>query len=160
MKASQTLLRVKKRVENVEEVYLASPEFKAVALSSLFEFIKRVKRGLMPSLGKIADLGDKYKEIRKKNSGNLGQQTRPGTSNATATGQMLDAMDYEMRPTGFKLFVKPTKRGKDISGYPSKLTNSEVAGYYSIRRKIFAFSKPELERIRRTIRRDLLKLLR
>lgn len=156
----EVILKVKKNVDKAVIEYAKSAEFEAVAKNALVDFIKRVKRGLMPDLGKIEDLGEKYKDYRKKNSSDLGNQGKPSKSNATATGQMLDAMEYKMKPNGFLLYVKNTSRSKELGSKKSSLTNLDVAGYYRLARDIFDFSKPEIDRIVRKVRTDLLKIIR
>lgn len=161
VKPSQVILKVRKNIQGIEKVYVNSPEFKLVAGKALIDFIKRVKRGFMPDLGEIPSLeNDQYIELRTKNKSSLGDLAKPKKSNATATGQMLKAMKFQMKPNGFLLFVDSTKRAKEISGYPSKLNNKEVASYYAKARNIFSFSAPELDRIIRNVRSDLLKLIR
>lgn len=166
MNPSKVILKVKKEIEGIEKQYVNSAEFEAVAVSALAAFVARVRRGLMPSLSKILgfeksdDGKSKYIDIRKKNAGKLGELGKPTKSNATATGQMLSSMKHEMKPNGFTLLVPESSRSKELNGSPSKLTNKEVAKYYSIKRNIFDFSKPELERIKRKIRQDLMQIIR
>lgn len=163
---TEVILKVKKNIQNVEKEYVKSNEFESVAKNALIDFIKRVKRSLMPDLSKILgfekdDSGkSKYIDLRKKNAGKLGDQGKATKSNATATGQMLSSMKHEMKPSGFTLLVQSTQRNGELNGSASKLTNKEVAKYYSIKRNIFDFSKPEIERIKRKIRQDLLQIIR
>lgn len=160
-KASEVLLRTRKNIQGIEAQYVKSNEFKEVARKALIDFIKRVKRKLMPDLGEIPRLeSNPYIKLRTKNKSSLGDLGKPKTSNATATGQMLAAMNYEMKPNGFLLFVANTTRSRELSGSSPKLTNKEVAKYYSIKRDVFAFSEPELQRIIRNVRSDLLKIVR
>jgi len=157
---SEIILNVKKNVDGAVAKYAQSKEFEAVAQNALIDFIKRVKRGLMPDLSAIEKFSDKYKDYRKKNSSDLGSGGKIAKSNATATGQMLDAMNYQMKARGFLLFVKTSSRSKELGNRKSSLTNYDVAGYYRLVRDIFDFSKPELDRITRKVRTDLLKIIR
>ena len=159
-KASEALMEKKKQIDRAIPAYIKSKEFELVAIKALEDFIKRVKRGIMPDMAKIPALGSEaYIELRKKYSGNLGRLAKATKSNATATGQMLDAMTYEMTQQGFILFVADSQRNGELSGSDSKLSNKEVAAYYSKARNIFDFSKPELNRIIRTIKSDLTKII-
>lgn len=164
-KASDVLLRTRKNIQGIEQQYVKSEEFKQVAQGALIDFIKRVKRKFMPDLGEIPVFTkkngvSKYVEMRERNKSSLGDLAKPKTSNATATGQMLKAMTYQMKSNGFLLFVQNTTRSKELSGASPKLTNKEVAKYYSIKRDVFAFSEPELQRIIRKAKSDLLKIVR
>lgn len=160
-KPSDVILKVKKKIDGIEKEYVKSEDFKVVAESALIDFIKRVRRGLMPQLDQIEKLeSEAYLKLRRKNKGQLGEQGKPTKSNATATGQMLKAMKYKILPNGFLLFVDNSNRSKELSGASPKLTNKEVAKYYSIKRDIFEFSDPEIQRIVRKAKADLLKLIR
>lgn len=159
-KPSEVILRVKKNIGGIEKEYVKSKEFQVVAENALIDFIKRVQRGFLPTLGKIPGFSEKYLDLRKKNKSNLGDQAKPNKSNATATGQMLGAMTFKMKPNGFQLFVQSNARSKELSNSQSKLNNSEVAKYYSEKRDVFEFSEPELQRIVRRIKTDLLDIVR
>jgi len=166
-KPHEVILKVKKQINGIEKEYLKSAEFETVARNALIDFIKRVKRGFMPSLGKIPEFKrpndgkpSKYIELRKKNANNLGDLAKPSKSNATATGQMLNAMIHQVTEKGFILYVRDSRRGPDITGRPSRINNDELASYYAKERPIFDFSKPEIDRIIRNVRRDLLAIIR
>jgi hypothetical protein len=158
--AELVIKRRKKTFEEAIEGYLGSKEFKAVVQMARLEFVKRARRGLMPDLSKIPSLSDEYVETRKRFKNDLSEFTKPKKSNATATGQMLEAMVYEVTKLGFILYIKDSSRTRMFGGTKSKLNNAEVAKYYNKNRKIFELSAPEEERIRRKIRTDLLKLMR
>ena len=84
MKPSEKLLKIKKDIESVERDYVNSPEFKLVAEGALVDFVKRVKRGLMPQLDQIKKLeSEAYLKLRKEKRGELGEQAKPTKSNAT-----------------------------------------------------------------------------
>lgn len=148
---------INKKYQKVIPTYLKSKAFEEIAMKALEDFIKRVKRSLMPDLSKIPELSDSYIETRQKYKANLGKLAKASKSNATATGQMLDSMIAEVTVSGFALIIQDTARNKELSGASSKLTNAEVAGYYALNRPIFEFSKPELQRIIRNIRADLIE---
>lgn len=159
-KPSEILHKKAKEMEKLIPDYMNSSDFKKVHENALINFIKRVRRGLMPSLSAIDGLKASYEKIRQIYKSNLGYQGKPTKSNATATGQMLEAMTSEKTDRGFVLYVKDDFRTKELTGANPKLLNSEVAHYYAIKRKIFDFSKPEFDRIKRQIVSDLLKLIR
>lgn len=156
--------KIKKKIAefgNIKEIYIKSDRFKEVADNALENFIKRVRRGLMPDLGAIPKLESKeYIKLRKLFSFQLGELGKVNKSNATATGQMLEAMAKEITSTGFQLMVKPSSRAGELGDRKVKLNNKQVADYYRKNREIFDWSKPEIERIVREIKRDLLKLIR
>ncbi len=157
----EVILKVKKNVDNALKEYATSPEFEEVAKGAAVDFVKRVQRGIMPDGSKIDALtSEKYIELRKRNSSNLGEQGKPNKSNATATGQMLKALTYSMKPNGFLLFIKPSARSGELNNSKSKLNNYDVAGYYRLVRDIFDFSDPEIQRIIRKVRTGLLKIIR
>jgi len=161
MKPSEVILKIKRDIEKDVAAYASSSEFELVASNALIDFIKRVKRGFLPSLSKINPLeSEAYIKLRERNRSKLGDKGKPKTSNATATGQMLNAMVYKMKPRGFTLFVDGTARTAELSGASPKLNNAEVAKYYSEKRAIFDFSEPELKRIIRNVKEDLLKIIR
>lgn len=159
-KPSDVLNKKIKEMEQVIPQYLKSQELENVARGALVDFIKRVKRSIMPDLSQIPSLSDRYIKIREKNKSKLGSQGKPRTSNATATGQMLNAVKYVITNRGFVLFVDATSRSKELNGSSSKINNAEVAKYYSKNRDIFDFSAPELERLRRKVAADLKRLIR
>ncbi len=157
---SDAIQDVKKKIINNLDSYIKSRQFEIVAEQALVDFIKRVKRGLMPDLSKIPELSEDYQDVRQRYKKGLGKLAKASKSNATATGQMLDAMVYKITQDGFALYVKDSTRSKELNGQPSKLTNAEVAGYYALERYIFDFSEPERKRIIRTIKKDLIDLIK
>ena len=55
--------------------------------------------------------------------------TSPSTSNATATGQMLNSMKGKASGTKITIELNATRKG-ELNGKRSKLSNSEVNKYY------------------------------
>lgn len=88
-------------------------------------------------LGEFADgskiaskkLSPLYVKQRERYSNNLDSDTTPTTSNATATGQMLNSMKGKASGTKITIDLK-TGRRKELAGNKSKLTNSEVNKHY------------------------------
>lgn len=150
-----------KKLEGLKSEYISSSEFDEVAEKALINFVKRVRRGLMPDLSAIPALESKaYLKLRKDFSFQLGELGKVNKSNATATGQMLEAMAFEIVKNGFKLLVKSTSRQGELGDRKSKIDNRKLAEHYSETRDIFDWSAPEIERIKRDIKKDLLKLIR
>ena len=152
---SEKIAALRKRIGKNLDSYISSKEFKAVADKALIDFVKRVKRGFLPDLSPIPGLSEDYQELRKQYKSDLGKLAKINKSNATATGQMLDAMISRITTAGFILEVRNSTRNKELGGRASKLTNAEVASFYAQNRDIFGFSDPELNRIIRNIRKDI-----
>lgn len=157
--ASDQLIAINAKYQKSIDGYIKSKQFEIVAMSAMNDFIKRVKRGYMPDMSKIPGLSDSYMELRERYKKNLGKLAKVKLSNATATGQMLDSIVWEITSVGFALVIRDTARSKELTGKDSKLNNAEVAGYYALIRPIFDFSEPELKRIIRNIRTDLIKTI-
>ena len=66
---------------------------------------------------------------RERYSKNLAQDTSPKTSNATATGQMIDSMRGKATGTKITIDLKPARK-KELSGSKSTQTNVEVNKWY------------------------------
>lgn len=156
---AQQLESIKKKYNKNISSYLKSKQFEIVAEKALTDFLNRVKRGFMPDLSKIPELSQPYKDLRKQHKSNLGRLAKVNLSNATATGQMLDAMISKVTTSGFSLIIQEKARTKELDGSSPRISNSELASYYAIRRDIFEFSDPELKRIIRNIRSDLIKVI-
>ena len=123
------------------------------------EFIKTVEKYVVEAVklrsrkGKDEDgtdfdkLSDSYIKLRKRYKKNLHPSTRPGKSNITATGQLVDAIFADYRRNGYTLLVRDTKRKGELTGAPSRLTNQAVAAYVEANGRLFIGLTPkELER--------------
>lgn len=120
--------------------------------------------------GRLAKLTPNYIEQRKKFSGGLSGKTRPGRSNLTATGQMLEALFgiYNSARRALEIDVKD-ERGSDFRGKPSEVTNRELIDYNEkgLRRngaiknprRFFDLTDSELNGISRVIRDRIRELL-
>jgi hypothetical protein len=104
----------------------------------------RTKAGLGSDGTELKRLSDSYKRFRERWSAFLDESTDPGTSNLTATGQLLDAM--YLRVVGPRFFIKvnnkkrseglggeelvtkttKSKSGKSKSTYESKYSNDQI----------------------------------
>lgn len=74
----------------------------------------------------LADLEDSTIATRSRYSQNLHPDTTPGTSNLTATGQMLDAVTGKSSGTKVTIEVRNNRRRRELSGARSDKTNKEV----------------------------------
>ena len=95
--------------------------------------------------GKLDRLEPSTKKYRKRYADNLHPDTSPNTSNLTATGQLLDAIKFTSGNGKVKVFIKNTKRKKDLGGYKSKLTNDEVRAEVEKSREFLKLSESEKE---------------
>lgn len=82
-----------------------------------------------------------------------GEFFSPRKSNATLTGQMLNAISYNITADGIKFMIERSARGE---GGPS---NFEVAEYYSKDRPFFNLSDDERRVIARQIEDELRKIV-
>lgn len=131
---------------------------------------KRVKSGKgvssdkaqKPGLERLKPLGhfgrdrsqarSSYIERRKKTS--LGPFGKPGKSNLTLTGQMLEAMIVKVRRNGFTIDIKNNNRDD------SKSTNKEIANYVSKQgRPFLALAKNEQVIVQREYEKVLRKII-
>ena len=72
-----------------------------------------------------------YNEKLKITAPKLGEFGRPEKSNATLSGQMLNAMTFDAGGDGFRIFIADTPRKKTHpKRNDNKLTNKEVAEHY------------------------------
>lgn len=159
-KPEDVIRKKKEKIQKSLATYTSSVSFKEIVEKSLVDFVKRVKRGYLPELSAIPKLSEEYVEQRRRYKANLGELAKVSKSNATATGQMLEAMTYKIIQDGFILYVASSSRRGELSGGKSKINNNDVAKYYSKDRPIFDFSDPELQRIIRTIKKDLIALIK
>lgn len=99
---------------------------------------------------RLASLSPKYVKYRSKLA-ELGKFGRPGKSNLTLTGQLLDAIKVESRRNGFALEISKDLRKN------SELSNEQVGEYVSENgRPFFALTLAE----QTVLFRNLEKLLR
>lgn len=85
--------------------------------------------------------------------GELSANANVRFSNATATGQMLDAMRMRVTNSGFDLEIEPSRR-RDTG----KVNNAQVASYYESLRPFFAFHDGERRILNASFRDKLRKL--
>jgi hypothetical protein len=103
----------------------------------------------------LKSLSDRYKKQRKalQKEGKLSDQTSPGKSNLTRTGQMLDSQGVTSVGEG-EAFVGPSGTRDDGK------KNEDVAAYVTYAGRPFNnLSKIEVKRVNDAIKSDLKKLL-
>lgn len=145
-------------------------------ISPLAEKLKKqiVNRSRVSGLGvtdsggleKFDSLSDKYVEYRKSKKKNLSSKTKPGRSNITATGSLLESIDYEISKDTIRFYFKDTSR-KDLNGKSVSIKNSEVASAMQQRydenkkggRQFFKLSNADKKTIIDEIRKAIKKLL-
>jgi hypothetical protein len=88
-------------------------------------------------------LSEKYVKLRSKYSSRLSHDTTPETSNATATGQMINSMVGKAINGKIVIELKDNRR-KELNKSKPKLKNSEVNKYYEKQKgEWFALSAEE-----------------
>ena len=113
---------------------------------------------------KLKPLQDDYKKVRRDNKIRLASTTKPARSNVTATGQLLNSLTTVKIKieNGVKYLITVSdRRGRDLSGNPSKIGNKRLVTYLERQgRKFLGFTKPQINEITRDIRRRLINLLK
>lgn len=108
---------------------------------------------------RLKPLSESYVKQRKRYSGNLSGDTTPKRSNLTATGQLLNAI----RGTGYPAKLEITindRRGRNLSGKSSGITNNKLLEYVSADRPFFAITKAESNKLVRELKTQLLATVR
>jgi hypothetical protein len=129
MTASAQLRIQQKKIQNA--IFQAQKKAARELVQILIDAI-RTRVRLMHELAsgsKIPALKASTIKGRERYANNLDADTTPSTSNATATGQMLNSMKGKATGTKITIDLK-TGRRKELAGNKSKLTNSQVNKYY------------------------------
>jgi hypothetical protein len=109
----------------------------------IVDFIKlRTREEGDGTSGPLKRLSPGYIKSRAK-SENLSQDTTPGTSNLTATGQLLDALRGRAGGGKVTVDIKPTRRKAELNGKRSGLTNEQVRKYVEEDREFLKLSPQE-----------------
>jgi hypothetical protein len=106
----------------------------------------------------IIDGGTRRSRVRtgKITAPALGEFGRPEKSNATLSGQMLDAMTIDAGRDGFRLFIADSPRRRvHPKQRPPKLTNQEVAEHYFEKRPGMALTEGEVRILKQECERIL-----
>lgn len=130
--ASAQLRIYQKKIKNA--VFQAQKQAARELIQIIIDVIRIRTRlegqGVKGDLPKLAGSTVKY---RQRYSGNLDSETSPNKSNATATGQMIDALKGKASGTRMIFDLKTGKRKGELSGSKSATTNKEVSKYYEER---------------------------
>jgi len=129
MTASAQLRIAQRKIQNA--LFQAQKKAARELVQILIDTIRTRTRLLkeLASGSPIPNLSPSTIKSRERYSRNLDSDTSPNTSNATATGQMLNSMKGKAVGTKITIDLK-TGRRKELSGSKSKLTNSEVNKFY------------------------------
>lgn len=141
MSASSTIEALKRKYQ--VRIKIAQREAAKELAQIIVDFIKlRTQEEGDGTKGKLKGLDEKYIEQRRK-SKRLSSNTSPEKSNATATGQMIDALKGSSSGTKAKVVVKDSSRRKELNGGKSGLTNNEVRKYFEDNGREFLKLSPD-----------------
>lgn len=98
----------------------------ALAIQEVIKF--RTRQEGLGTKGQLDGLSNSYISHREKYSKNLHPDTSPGTSNLTATGQLIDSVTGKAVGDKVEIFLKG-KRKKSLTGSKSQLSNDQVGAY-------------------------------
>jgi len=126
--ASAKMRILKKKIERA--VFQAQKKAARELVDILIQEIKNRVRILRETVSgkQFDDLDPKYIERRKK-AKNLSKETFPDSSNATATGQMIDAMRGKASGSKISIVLKDDRK-RELGGYPSRVGNNKVREEY------------------------------
>lgn len=126
--ASKTIEAVKRKYQI--KIRIAQREAAKEMARIIVEMIRiRTQGEGFGTNGKLDPLDEKYIEQRRK-SKRLSPKTSPEKSNATATGQMIDALKGSSSGNTAKVVVKDSSRRRELNGGKSSLTNNEVRQFF------------------------------
>ena len=130
MTASAQIRLAQKKIKNA--VFQAQKKAARELVQILIDVI-RTRTRLMKELASGAAIprltSKQYIAKREKFASGLDADTSPNTSNATATGQMLNAMKGKVTGTKITIDLKSGRR-KELDKRKPTLTNSQVNKYY------------------------------
>ena len=148
--------KLRERVDNS----LDDKTLNKIGLETKRQIIKRTRlgKGVKYRGGptfKLADLQDSTIDTRERYESNLSPFTRPQRSNLTATGQMLDSIDYKILKSSniktVEIFFKDNRKF-ELSGSRSKIQNKDIAKIVAKNgRPFFNLSGFEIAKIRSII---------
>jgi hypothetical protein len=145
MTASAQLRIIQKKIANA--TFQAQKKAARELVQILIDTIRTRTRllGELASGKTIPRNEDSTVRYRERYSDRLDSDTSPATSNATATGQLLNSMKGKAIGTKIVIDLK-TGRRKELSGSKSKITNTEVNKYYQEKKgEWFALQEAEKE---------------
>lgn len=100
---------------------------------------------------RLTKLKESYKKVRKDNRGELSSETRPGKSNLTFSGQLLDSMKV-IKIRNRQVIVGPQGRRKSILGQ-KRILNQDLARFVTEKgRPFMPLSDLEIKKLDRFYR--------
>ena len=154
--AKKIILDILKRVENVAKGLPLRPHAKDIEerirrRTRVGQGLAETKRGAKQQ--KLKGLSDKYKQKRKQNKTKLSSNTKPGKSNLTLTGQLLDSISS--RVNGNTMIIE-MKEGRNDGAKNSDI----IKGQSKQGRDFFELSDKELRGLQNDIKKDLIKRIK
>jgi hypothetical protein len=141
MSAEQSLAALKRKYQ--VRIKIAQREVAKELAQVIVDFIRlRTQEEGYGTKGTLDELDEKYIEQRRK-SKRLSSKTTPEKSNATATGQMIDALKGSSSGSTAKVVIKDSGRRKELNGGKSGLTNNEVRQFFEDNGREFLKLSPE-----------------
>jgi len=141
MSAEQSLAALKRKYQ--VKIKIAQREVAKELAQVIVDFIRlRTQEEGYGTKGTLDELDEKYIEQRRK-SKRLSSKTTPEKSNATATGQMIDALKGSSSGSTAKVVIKDSGRRKELNGGKSGLTNNEVRQFFEDNGREFLKLSPE-----------------
>jgi len=144
-----------------------NPQLRAMGAKAIEIIVRRSRLGYgvkkVESLRyRFPPLSDRYIAFRKDHRGELHRFGRPAKSNITATGQLLESMQYRIeKRRRTQVIVGPSGRRRASSFDDGSLSNEEVAENLAKGGRIYNnLSRPEIAQLRNFYRRsfgDLVK---
>jgi hypothetical protein len=141
MSAEKSLAALKRKYQ--VRIKIAQREVAKELAQVIVDFIRlRTQEEGYGTKGTLDELDEKYIEQRRK-SKRLSSKTTPEKSNATATGQMIDALKGSSSGSTAKVVIKDSGRRKELNGGKSGLTNNEVRQFFEDNGREFLKLSPE-----------------
>lgn len=141
MSAEKSLSALKRKLQ--VRVKIVQREAAKELAQIIVDFIRlRTQEEGYGTNGALDELDEKYIEQRRK-SKRLSSKTTPEKSNATATGQMIDALKGSSSGSTAKVVIKDSGRRKELNGGKSGLTNNEVRKFFEDNGREFLKLSPE-----------------
>lgn len=142
MTATKDLKKIKEKyaANATKAQNLAAKELALAIVEVIRLRTREEKKGTKGNLKKLKPSTIKFRE---RHQGNLHPDTTPSTSNLTASGQLLDAIQGYAQGRFAKVNMKLGKRKPGIDGRKSDLTNEDLRKYVEETREFLALSARE-----------------
>lgn len=142
MSAANTISKINRRLQ--VRLKVALREAAKEVIQVVIDVIKlRTQQEGQGKGGKFDALKESTIKYRERYASRLSKDTDPRTSNVTATGQMIDAITGKSSGNKVEIFIKNTKRRKELSGGKSGLTNNQVREYVEKQREFLVLTDQE-----------------